>query len=1139
MILSKTDERAEEQMLKKWYAKLLVLLAVVCAVAAAHPAAQAEAIPEETAQEQSEADVTILASGTCGAEGDGSNLQWELDSNGTLRISGSGAMKDYDYYKRGVAAPWYEYKEQIKSLTIASGITSIGNYTFYDCSGLTSITLPEGLTSIGICAFFECTGLTGITFPAGFKSIGSDAFNGCSGLTSVTFPDGMTSIGAAAFYGCWRLTSLRFPDSLTSIGEEAFRNCSGLTSLTLPERLTSIDERAFQGCLGLTSITFPKGLTGIGYAAFSGCGGLTSLTLPEGLTWIGANAFSDCWWLTSITFPDSLTSIGSWAFKDCRWLTDITFPASLRSIGQEAFKNCNGLTSLTFPSGLRSIGDGAFRNCSGLTSITLPTGLTSIGDFAFSGCTGLTSLTYPAGLTSDGGWVFSDCTGLTSITFPDGLTSIDEGMFKGCTGLTSLTFPNGLTSIGDYAFSGCTGLTDISFPETLQSIGSEAFYLCGFSKITIPASVTEIGNYGLYSGASGGADIYFSGNAPAVAAADGGKPSFSTDSTLFFDWEKTGWDDSFYYDSLTGKWNGYKTSAANEGLLDYGVCGDSEDGTNLRWKLYKDGSLSISGSGAMAGYAASKIAPWSKYSNSIHTVTVGAGVTSIGAYSFYNNYKKLTAVKLPDSMTSIGKSAFQGCTGLTSVTLPDGLTSISEYAFFGCTGLTSITLPRGLTLLRPSAFAETGITAFASESDKYTVDECGAVYDTSNSLIAYPAGSPQTVYTIQDGTKTIGSYAFYGAAHLDTVIVPDSVSLIGSYAFQGMAELQSVYFIGNKPTINNWAFETDTNHRLKIYHEADETGWSETWWPSQYFELIVWNPHQATGVELDKETLTLALGASQKLTAAVLALAEPDNTAVTWASADVDVAAVFADGTVLGKKAGTTTVTATTVDGGFTASCAVTVEPAPDGVMSVRLDSVCARPGNTVQMRLMLDKNPGFANLSLVIGYDTDIMTLTEVENKVSGAEYTASQKLTANPYMMTWNNGTSNCTATGTLATLTFQIKDTAAYGVYPISVSFYKGNQGTYKDGVNVNYDQSRNALPLVYVGSSAEIRSYIPGDISGDGRVDSRDVLTLLRHLSGWDGIAVVEEALDVNGDGESDFQDVTDLLQYIAGWNVVLH
>ena len=368
--------------------------------------------------------------------------------------------------------------------------------------------------------------------------------------------------------------------------------------------------------------------------------------------------------------------------------------------------------------------------------------------------------------------------------------------------------------------------------------------------------------------------------------------------------------------------------------------------------------------------------------------------------------------------------------------------------------------------------------------------------------------------------------------------MPDSVTRIGQNAFENAENLRKLYFFGNCPTIGSNAFPHRAERKIDVYHQETTTRWTEETWPSIYFTLYSWVAQEENTIQLEHETLTLPLGKTQKLVATVL----PEwakNKSVTWASADLDVAAVFADGTVLGKKAGTTTVTATTVDGGFTASCTVTVEPAPDGVMPVRLDSVCARPGNTVQVRLMLDENPGFANLSLVIGYDADVMTLKTVENKVSGTEHTESQKPTANPYMLTWNNGTRNCTASGTLATLTFQIKDTAAYGMYPISVSFYKGLQGTYKDGVNVNYDQSRNALPLVYVGSSAEIRSYIPGDISGDGRVDSRDVLTLLRYLSGWNGITVVEEALDVNGDGESDFRDVTDLLQYIAGWDVVLH
>ena len=1111
----------------------------------------------------------------------------------------------------------------------------------------------------------------------------------------------MTSIGDGAFWNCTGLAGeLVFPESLTSIGWSAFRDCESLTSVTLPEGLTSIDWAAFESCRRLTSLTFPAGLTSIGGIAFRGCIGLTSVTFPAGLTSIGWAAFESCRSLTSLTFPAGLTSINESAFQDCSGLASITFPAGLTSINESAFQGCSGLTSLTFPAGLTSIGKSAFQGCTGLTSLAFPDGLTSIGKSAFQDCSGLTSLAYPVGLTRVGEQVFSGCTGLTSITFPNDLTSIGGGMFSGCTGLTRLTFPSGLSGIGDSAFSGCRGLTDISFPETLQSIGSEAFYLCGYSKITIPASVTYIGDYGLYCGTSGGTDIYFSGNAPTVTAANSAKPSFSKDSTLYFDLEKTGWVDSSCYDRSTGKWNGYKSSPVNEGVLAYGTCGADQDGINLLWKLHQDGRLSISGSGAMADYSdAWNQAPWKDYYKSIRAVTVGAGVTSIGSYAFYG-CRNLTAITLPASLTSIGSSAFrycsrltsvtlpdgltridslafqccydltsitfpagltsigwsafdscsrltsvrfqggltsigdsafedctsltsvtfqgdltsigdsafqgctaltnislpdglasignstfQGCTALTSITLPggltgigksafegcsglngelifptgltsigdaafydcagltgislpDGLTSIGKSAFYGCTGLTSIMLPRALTDLGTGAFARTKIAAFASESDKFTVDKGGAVYDAYGSLRAYPAGSPQTTYAIQAGTTKIYEDMFYGAEHLVTVTVPDSVGSIGSYAFYSMAGLESVYFTGRSPSLDSEAFERSTAKRLKIYYDPDTTGWTEANWPSEYFELIVWNPHQATGVELDAKTLTLALGAQQKLTATVLAPAAPENTAVTWASADMDVAAVFADGTILGKKAGTTTVTATTVDGGFTASCTVTVEPAPDGVMPVRLDSVCARPGNTVQVRLMLDENPGFANLSLVIGYDADVMTLTKVENKVSGTEHTESQKLTANPYMLTWNSGTRNCTASGTLAILTFQIKDTAVYGVYPISVSFYQGRNQDYTDGVNVNYDQSRNALPLVYVGSSAEIRTYFPGDISGDGRVDSRDVLTLLRYLSGWD-VTVVDEALDVNGDGESDFRDVTDLLQYIAGWNVVLH
>ena len=171
----------------------------------------------------------------------------------------------------------------------------LGDYAFYGCSGLTSLTLPSGVTSIGYRAFEGCSGLTSLTIPSGVTEIGSSAFYGCSGLTSLTIPSGVTSIGGCTFYGCSGLTSLTIPSGVTEIGNYAFYGCSGLTSLTIPSGVTSIGYGAFAGCSGLTSLTIPSSVTSIGYGAFAGCSGLTSIyvytkKLPE----LGYYVFNGC-----------------------------------------------------------------------------------------------------------------------------------------------------------------------------------------------------------------------------------------------------------------------------------------------------------------------------------------------------------------------------------------------------------------------------------------------------------------------------------------------------------------------------------------------------------------------------------------------------------------------------------------------------------------------------------------------------------------------------------------------------------------------------------------------------------------------------------------------------------------------------
>ena len=296
----------------------------------------------------------IVDSGTCGAEGDGSNLTWTLDSDGVLTISGSGDMHGYG----PSGAPWHG---RVKSAVIAEGVTSIGDVAFSFCTSLASVTIPDSVTSIGRHAFQYCTSLTSVTIPNGVTSIGDSAFSYCASLTSVTIPDSVTSIGWSAFAGCTSLTSVTIPDSVTSIGSLAFSGCTSLTSVTVPDSVTSIGDAAFASCTSLTGIWVAEGsshyasdASGVLFnkdkttlvqcpGAFSG-----SYAIPDSVTSIGHCAFEDCASLTSVTIPDSVTSIGHYAFEGCRSLTDVYFTGTESAwnsiaIGaaNDALKNAN------------------------------------------------------------------------------------------------------------------------------------------------------------------------------------------------------------------------------------------------------------------------------------------------------------------------------------------------------------------------------------------------------------------------------------------------------------------------------------------------------------------------------------------------------------------------------------------------------------------------------------------------------------------------------------------------------------------------------------------------------------------------------------------------------------------------------
>ena len=218
---------------------------------------------------------------TGGAAGDGSGVTWQLTENTDdpstykLTISGSGAMEDFPF---GSYQPWYSFHDQITSVVVSPGVTSIGQCAFSRFAKLTHVDIADSVISIGWDAFYYCSSLTNITIPQSVTYIGPLAFFHCTNLSSITLSNNITSIGSSAFEDCTNLTSITIPGSVTSIGLAAFCNCTKLTSITIPDSVTTIDLEAFKNCSSLTSITIPGSVTSIGPYVFDGCTSLNDIS---------------------------------------------------------------------------------------------------------------------------------------------------------------------------------------------------------------------------------------------------------------------------------------------------------------------------------------------------------------------------------------------------------------------------------------------------------------------------------------------------------------------------------------------------------------------------------------------------------------------------------------------------------------------------------------------------------------------------------------------------------------------------------------------------------------------------------------------------------------------------------------------
>ena len=598
--------------------------------------------------------------------------------------------------------------------------------------------------------------------------------------------DGVINIPShvnAMVYDAWSSTSTASGVSMvvTGIADEAFRECTGLTSVTIPNTVTYIGKNAFYGCTGLASISLPNSLDSIGTSAFSGCTGLTSVAIPNSVRYMGWNAFYGCSSLTSVTISRSVRELNG-TFSGCTSLTSVEVPLSVISL-DGAFTNCSNLSSVQMPSSLRYIGERTFDGCTSLAAIDIPNSVKNIGNKAFTG-TALTSIELPGNLQSLGEYAFEGCNSLREISvraieppvmgarncFTDDIynnatlfvplssteiyTITDWwNLFAPAhvTGNSALDKPydftvNGIyylitgpstvcVTIGDNPYSGNVNIpTSTSYQGNTYSvtaIGDNAFDGCtSLTGVTIPNTVTHIGG-NAFAGCTGLASITLPNSVTSI-----GDSAFNACVNIT---------------SLTVP--EAVTYIGKDGLA--GMTGL----TSLTWNAvncWTNGNLSTA---------------------SLNNVTIGNNVELL-PWNFIAG-APIASIQLPQSLTAISGSAFEGCQNLTSLTIPVNVTSIGPKAFYNCSSVTSLAW---------------NARECWTNGDMPTPDITSATIGNEVKVLpgGFLLGSPITSIDIPISVETIGGSAFSDCTGLTSITIPDGVVNVGQMAFGGCTNVKTV-----------------------------------------------------------------------------------------------------------------------------------------------------------------------------------------------------------------------------------------------------------------------------------------------------------------------------------------------------------
>lgn len=658
---------------------------------------------------------------------------------------------------------YYQNNQEITSLKIPAGTTSIGKNVFQKYNGIQSLTFSPALTSISDLQFScDFTNLKSV-YVGWQDPIAAGTFFGDANMSNCTLyvPQGTKNTYSKA-------------DVWKNFGKIIEYNNQATITLeqpgTLSQKISDLDKNLLthlkiKGKINGTDIKFIREMAGVSVTGKKTDGELTNLDLSEAQIVSGGDCYyQDYFDNKHYTNNDEL---GVGFFSKCKGLKAITLPGNLKSVGESAFQECSSLETINLPSGITSVGNYAFLECENLKSVTLPSGLISIGDRAFMSCISITSLDLPSSLTTAGEMALAGCSNLTSLTLHSGLTNIKGNNLLG----GNMPYYHNLKDVRYIIDSDLETYLQSNHP-IINDIRCGIKYYLNDQEITtleIPSEITSIGD-----------GVFLSSN------------------------------------SLTNLTLSSKITSA--GKYAFNNCSNLKD---IRYYIYDDLATYI-----QKGHPAFYVNCGIKYywnNQEITTLEIPTSVTSIGNHAFYG-CNGLTSVEFPSNLSSIGDWAFASCSGLTSVDLPSSITKMGECVFYYCKNLSSVKLPSEITAISNGAFGYSSLKDIELPAGITSIGDDAFVNCSNLQNINLPSGittigtgafwdcSNLTNVILPSALASIGAIAFANCSNLANVTLSSNITSIGYSAFSDCNSLKNLTISKDVTSIKD----------IRFYYEYDE-----------------------------------------------------------------------------------------------------------------------------------------------------------------------------------------------------------------------------------------------------------------------------------------------------------------------------